>query len=191
MSFLEQLTGTENLLPDPHLIGAGQHSTGRGGKLRVHADFVWNPRINMHRRVNALIYLNRDWREEYGGHLDLWDREMTSAQARILPVFNRLAVFNVSSTSWHGQTNPVACPIGRRRNSLIFFFYTAERPAGEVTTWHGTSTLWARMPGERPGGSGLRRFVPPMALDFARYLRWQLKPRKLLPPLLLGRRAED
>lgn len=185
--FLEQLTGIDKLIPDPHLIGAGLHSTGRGGRLRVHADFMWNPKIKLHRRVNALIYLNRDWREEYGGELDLWDRDVTRAEARILPVFNRLAVFTTTSTSWHGQTNPVACPPGQRRDSMIFFFYTAERPEGEVEKWHGTHTLWARTPGEPSGFTGIGRYVPPLALDFARYLRWRFSWKKLLPPLFSGR----
>src|SRR5262249_8347004 len=86
ISALERITSISGLIPDPHLFGGGLHQILRGGFLKVHADFNRHEKLGLDRRVNVLIYLNRDWQEEYGGHLELWDRGMKQAAARVLPV---------------------------------------------------------------------------------------------------------
>ena len=72
--FLEALTGIEGLIPDPYFGGGGLHQIEPGGFLKIHADFNVHPKLKLDRRLNMLIYMNRDWREEYGGHLELWSR---------------------------------------------------------------------------------------------------------------------
>jgi len=62
VNFLSALTGIEGLIPDPHLAGGGLHEIRRGGLLRVHADFNWHRQLRLDRRINLLIYLNKDWR---------------------------------------------------------------------------------------------------------------------------------
>src|SRR6516225_11553184 len=76
LEFLSQVTGIANLIPDPSFEGGGLHQIVPGGKLGVHADFNKHRTYGLDRRLNLLLYLNKDWREEYGGHLQLWDREM-------------------------------------------------------------------------------------------------------------------
>ncbi len=76
LDFLSKVTGIENLIPDPCFEGGGLHQIRRGGKLGVHADFNKHRRFGLDRRLNAILYLNKDWREEYGGHLELWNREV-------------------------------------------------------------------------------------------------------------------
>ena len=56
------LTGVGGLVPDPHLHGGGQHQIRPGGKLAIHADFNRHPKLNLDRRLNLLLYLNRGWR---------------------------------------------------------------------------------------------------------------------------------
>lgn len=63
--FLEKLTGIQNLLPDPRLLGGGTHQTLQGGLLRVHADFNIHRIYQLDRRLNLLLYLNDEWQEEY------------------------------------------------------------------------------------------------------------------------------
>jgi hypothetical protein len=101
--FLEALTGIGGLIPDPYFGGGGLHQIERGGFLKVHADFNVHPKLRLERRLNVLIYLNEEWREEYGGHLELWDAELTAPRQLILPVFNRTVLFATSSTSYHGH----------------------------------------------------------------------------------------
>ena len=54
--FLETLTGIENLIPDPYFLGGGIHSSKKGGFLNIHTDFNWHHKLQLHRRVNVLIY---------------------------------------------------------------------------------------------------------------------------------------
>src|SRR3954462_10703934 len=44
VEFLEELTGIEGLVADPHLEGGGLHQIEPGGFLNVHADFNYHPR---------------------------------------------------------------------------------------------------------------------------------------------------
>jgi Rps23 Pro-64 3,4-dihydroxylase Tpa1-like proline 4-hydroxylase len=124
VAFLERLTGIENLLVDADNFGGGLHQIGKGGLLGVHTDFNKHPKLGLWRRVNAFMYLNEDWEESYGGHLELWDRNMTSCGARILPSFNRLTVFSASRVSFHGHPHPLNCPPHRSRRSIAMYYYT-------------------------------------------------------------------
>jgi len=131
LEFLTELTGIENLIPDPFYDGGGMHQIQPGGMLKIHADFNKHPRTKLDRRLNVLIYLNEDWKEEYGGQFELWDLEMKECRKSILPIFNRMAMFSTTSTSWHGNPNVVKCPEGRSRKSLALYYYTNGRPVEE------------------------------------------------------------
>ncbi len=131
--FLKELTSIERpLIPDPYFEGAGYHETKPGGFLKVHADFNKHYETKLDRRLNTLVYLNKDWKEEYGGHFELWDLEMKNCIKRVLPAFNTLAMFSTTSHSWHGLPNPLTCPPDRSRKSLALYFYTNGRPEHEV-----------------------------------------------------------
>lgn len=136
--FLEALTGIGGLIPDPYFGGGGLHQIEPGGFLKIHADFNVHPKLKLDRRINLLIYLNRDWREEYGGHLELWNASMTACEQRILPLFNRTVVFSTSDTSFHGHPHPLASPPGVTRRSLSLYYYTAGRPEDERSAPHDT-----------------------------------------------------
>jgi Rps23 Pro-64 3,4-dihydroxylase Tpa1-like proline 4-hydroxylase len=138
LDFLSKVTGIENLIPDPTFEGGGLHQIPRGGKLAMHADFNKHRRFGLDRRLNALLYLNKDWREDYGGHLELWNRDMTQCEAKILPVYNRLAVFGTTDFTFHGHPNPLQCPEGMTRKSLALYYFTNGRPAEEVSGTHST-----------------------------------------------------
>ena len=92
LQFVSAVTGIANLIPDPSFEGGGLHQIVRGGKLAIHADFNRHRNYNLDRRLNLLLYLNKDWRDEYGGHLQLWDRDMTRCEAKALPLFNRVII---------------------------------------------------------------------------------------------------
>jgi hypothetical protein len=155
LEFLQTLTGIEGLLPDPHFVGGGLHQIEPGGYLGVHADFNKYERFDLDRRLNLLLYLNQDWSEEYGGHLELWDRTMTNCVQRVLPVFNRCVVFSTTDYSYHGHPVPLTCPPDRTRRSLATYYYTNGRPADEASEAH--STLFQQRPGLPPPRPGLGR----------------------------------
>lgn len=177
LSFLETLTNIEGLIPDPHLWGGGLHQIKRGGYLKVHADFNWHRKLRLDRRLNLLIYLNRDWKEEYGGHLELWNENMTKCEKKILPIFNRCVVFNTTDVSFHGHPDPLMCPEQQTRKSLALYYYTNGRPADEASPAH--TTLFQRRPGEGFGASFfsfLTRLTPPVLNDAITRLR-RTRPR--------------
>jgi hypothetical protein len=138
LHFLEALTGIGGLIPDPYYGGAGPHQIMPGGFLKVHADFNRHPLLNLDRRLNLLVYLNEGWREEWGGHLELWPEDMSRCARRIAPVFNRTVVFSTTDRSFHGHPAPLACPGDRSRKSVSFYYYTNGRPPGEGTAPHDT-----------------------------------------------------
>ncbi len=68
---------------NPHFVGGGLHQIEKGGFLKVHVDFNKHKKMHLDRRLNLLIYLNKDWQEEYGGHFELWNQEMTGCKKSI------------------------------------------------------------------------------------------------------------
>lgn len=138
LDFLERLTGIDGLIPDPYFGGGGLHQIVRGGFLKVHADFNWHPKLKLDRRLNVLVYLNKGWKEEYGGHLELWDRDVKRVEKSILPVFNRTVVFSTTDTSFHGHPSPLRCPESMTRKSISLYYYSNGRPEEERSAPHDT-----------------------------------------------------
>ncbi len=127
VAWLERLTGIQGLHPDPSLEGGGLHQTQRGGHLNIHADFTGHPHHpTWRRRVNVIVYLNDGWREEWGGALELWNRDMSACVAKVAPLFNRVAIFNTDADSFHGLPDPLGCPEGTTRKSLALYYFTDE-----------------------------------------------------------------
>ena len=138
LQFLEALTGIEGLIPDPYFGGGGLHQIEPGGFLKIHADFNVHPKLKLDRRLNLLTYLNKDWRDEWGGHLELWNAPMTERRQRIAPLFNRTVVFSTTDTSFHGHPHPLTSPPGVTRKSVSLYYYTAGRPQEERSAPHDT-----------------------------------------------------
>ena len=146
LEFLEGLTTIQGLIPDPYFTGGGYHETAPGGKLGIHADFRVNEQLHLHRRLNVIVYLNQGWQKEWGGELELWDREMESKRREVAPAFNRCVIFNTDADSFHGHPDPLGAPEGIFRRSMALYYYTASRQVyKEVPT---TSTHYQARPGE-------------------------------------------
>jgi hypothetical protein len=172
LNFLEILTGIKGVISDPYYAGGGLHQIKPGGHLEVHADFNFHPKIKLDRRINVLVYMNKDWKEEYGGHFELWNKEMTAAEQKILPLFNRCAIFSTTSTSYHGHPTPLACPPDRTRKSLATYYYSVGRPEEEANEAH--STLFQQRPGTVSHTSLKNVMVavtPPILLNVAKRFR--------------------
>jgi 2OG-Fe(II) oxygenase superfamily len=120
--FLEKLTGIDCLIPDPYMIGGGAMMSGNGDFLKIHQDFNWHHKLQLHRRVNALFYLSLDWQKEYGGELELWDD--SKPVKKIFPKFNRLVVFNTPNAN-HGQPHKLEIPERIYRRVFSAFYYTS------------------------------------------------------------------
>ncbi len=174
LGFLEQLTGIEHLIADPHLMGGGVHETSRGGFLKIHADFNWEPKLRLDRRLNIILYLNHDWDDAFGGHLELWKKDMSRCAVKVAPKAGRIVLFYVADDSNHGHPDPMMCPEDRTRKSVALFYYTNGRPKAEQALPH--TTTYKHRPGESfqkrtALGSRriLERFIPPIVKDLMAY----------------------
>lgn len=167
IAFVENLTGIKGLIPDPYFLGGGFHEVVHGGHLNIHADFNYHETLNLERRINLLIYLNRDWKEEYGGCFEIWDKGMRRRLVRIVPLFNRCVIFNTSSISLHGNPEPVNHPAGTPRRAIALYYYTA--------TWDGSARSHTTQFKVRPDSTD--------SFDLAVWARELLD--SAMPPILL------
>jgi hypothetical protein len=143
---LEEATGIWGLIPDPYLFGGGIHQTQSGGKLAIHADFNKHFKLPLDRRLNLLVYLNKDWTEDNGGWFEMWDHEMKGCVKRVLPTFNRMAIFSTTDFSYHGQPEEIVGPPTLYRRSIALYYYSVGRPEHEVSEQGQHSTLWRERP---------------------------------------------
>jgi Rps23 Pro-64 3,4-dihydroxylase Tpa1-like proline 4-hydroxylase len=178
INFLEQLTGIEGIIADPHFVGGGLHQIERGGYLKIHADFNSHCHLKLDRRLNLLLYLNKNWQEDYGGHLEFWDTQMSQCQKKVLPIFNRCVIFNTTDFSYHGHPEPLTCPEGLTRKSFAMYYYSNGRPDYEVSNNH--STLFKARPEEDLIDKSnskltvktmLKKLVPPIVFDLKKSLK--------------------
>lgn len=157
LQFLETLTGIKGLIADPYFLGGGLHQMKPGGKLGVHADFSKHGNIKIERRINAILYLNKDWKPEYNGDLELWDENMESCKTKIQPLYNRLAIFNVTDFNYHGVPEELKCPEGMTRKSIALYYFTVDRPEGELQEGKTSTVFMARPGDEVPKGTVFNR----------------------------------
>jgi Rps23 Pro-64 3,4-dihydroxylase Tpa1-like proline 4-hydroxylase len=184
LKFLETLTGITGLIPDPHLHAAGYMKVPPGGFLGLHYDFTTQRDLKLDRRINVLLYLNRDWLPEWGGQLELHSNDPLTAPAhheiRIEPIFNRLVIFNTPN-ALHGHRRPIACPPGRARLCLSWYYYTAPPVPG----WAERSKVVVFRGRFDPRATLIRvanLVVPPIAFRVLRVLRSKLKRRPSVSP---------
>lgn len=132
LDIVQNITGIKNVKGDPKLFGGGLHQSINGAFLDVHLDFNIHPVTKKHRRMNIIIYMNKDWKEEYGGFLELWDMDKKEQIGNVAPSFNRCVIFETNKVSFHGHPKPINTPKGISRKSLATYFYTENRPANEI-----------------------------------------------------------
>lgn len=141
LKWLQNITEIEEeLLGDEDLFGGGLHQSTNGAFLNVHVDYNIHPKTKYHRRVNVLVYMNKDWKEEYEGHLELWDlsNNQKNLIGKYAPMFNRCVIFETNEVSFHGHPKPLRTPADVNRKSIATYYYTKTRPAEEITQDHNT-----------------------------------------------------
>ena len=179
VKLLSDITGVASLIPDPGLLGGGLHESKTGDWFGVHVDFARHAKTLLANELVVITYLNRDWRDEYGGALELWDADTGACVRRIAPVFGRTVILKYGKSHLHGHPDPVAAPDGRSRRSVAAYFYgapvagaLAEPPDHEL----GTAFFQPRPPPPRRAGAKalIRLISPPVLLDGARLVRVRL-----------------
>ena len=120
----------EQLIVDHTLSGGGLHSTSKNGKLNLHIDFPKHRQNGLDRRVNVLIYLNKNWQREWEGDFVAVGKDFSAKS--YLPNFNRTLIFETNDNTIHGHPSPLKCPINIKRNSIAMYYYTLGRPKEEI-----------------------------------------------------------
>ncbi len=133
LNFLQEISSVkETLISDTQLNGGGLHEIKKGGILKIHTDFNKHPTNDLDRRLNLLLYLNKNWSDQYGGHLELWDKNMKKCVKKIKPDFNTMVIFNTNDFSNHGHPNPLNCPNNISRKSVATYYFSDGRPTSEI-----------------------------------------------------------
>jgi len=143
LRLVESITNIKGLITDYTFFGGGTHENLHEQELDPHVDFNYDERNGYHRRLNLIIYLNKEWQSEWGGCLDLHSNPRSPETDQVisfLPTFNRCAIFETNEYSWHGFRK-IQLPEDKRhlsRKSLSIYLYSKDRPPEEIVAPHAT-----------------------------------------------------
>lgn len=136
-NFLKYITNQE-VFVDKAFHGGGIHQGKKNSFLDMHLDFNYHPlHKNWYRYLNLLLYLNKDWKPDYGGHLRIEDLR-TGEQKDIEVPFNRMVIQLTCNYTLHGYKT-TNFPDGMYRTSIASYAYMEHKRHIEkprTTDWH-------------------------------------------------------
>lgn len=141
MQWITNLTGIKDLIPDPYLTGAGYSKIPTNADLKVHTDFNWNDELKLHRMLSFIVYLNPEWKDNYGGNLKFYDFQKENVVQDIIPKFNRAVFWRYHKKGFHGCPGPINSPENIDRTSFRLFFYVSNATYNENDRPH-RSLYW-------------------------------------------------
>jgi len=157
--FLTELTGVRALLPDPYLTGAGYHAAPEGGKFDIHVDRNADHYTGLRRSCAMITYLNKGWKPEYGGQLELYNEDATRCEKVIDPLFNRVVIFPTAEKNYHA-VRPVTAGSGAVRLSFICYYHVVDNNLVLHNSLFAPAAYREREPQWRAIG---RELLPPAA----------------------------
>jgi len=126
VEIVEKITGIQQQIPDPSLYAGGLSAMTQGHFLGVHIDNSHEGSGQYYRTLNLLYYISPDWRPESGGHLQLWNSDV-SREVTITSKYNRLVVMETHPLSWHSvskvQVDGVRCCVSN-------YYFSPVSPTG-------------------------------------------------------------
>jgi len=127
----------EDIFIDKEFHGGGLHLGVKNAHLDMHADFNYHPKHkHWFRNLNLLLYLNKDWKPEYGGSLKLEDAR-TGEKTKIEPLLNRLVIMHCRDYTLHGY-DTTHFPEGKPRTSVAIYGYTLQEKVADKAR----TTIW-------------------------------------------------
>ena len=148
LKLLEKNFNLKNILPDWTLWGAGMHGFSRGRHLTVHSDFIYQRKTNTRRVLNLLLYLNSDWKDEWNGDIELWDKKMNKKVQSLSPLLNNMLIFRTDKDSNHGVPDKLLCPDHITRKSIALYYYVEEESIFpiQIKKRKYFTTVWKKRP---------------------------------------------
>lgn len=104
-------------------FGYGLHQGGRDSFLDIHVDYNLHPTHKKQRRLNLILFLNKDWQESWGGALEFWNKDVSQCMHSIPPLFNRCVIFECNEISYHGYSR-IMCPENQSRKSFYHYYFS-------------------------------------------------------------------
>ena len=143
---------------DPYFKGGGLNITPKNGLLDIHVDGNFHDKTGAHRRLNAIVYLNKNWEKSWKGELGLYDKKGIKLIRSIEPIFNRLIIFQTNDYSFHGLPEPINFPENENRKSIILYYYSlSSRGKDEVNVKAPHSALWVKKKYNDKNGNKTRK----------------------------------
>jgi len=117
------LTDIKSLEYDPTLYGSAISVMPRHGRLNIHLDYEKHPvLINKERRLNVILYLNKEWHDKWNGRTELWDTNISKCIIEQKVEYNTAIIFETNNLSWHGVPDKLMCPENITRKTLAYYY---------------------------------------------------------------------
>jgi Rps23 Pro-64 3,4-dihydroxylase Tpa1-like proline 4-hydroxylase len=142
LKFTEAFTGLKGLEPDEFLYAGGISLMSKGNFLNPHLDNSHDRDRQRYRVLNLLYYVTPDWKHEYGGNLELWDKGMgpTKTPRVIEAKFNRLAFMITNKKSYHS----VSKVVHQGNRCCVSNYYFSLMPAAESRGYFHVTSFYGR-----------------------------------------------
>jgi Rps23 Pro-64 3,4-dihydroxylase Tpa1-like proline 4-hydroxylase len=124
---VSSITGITDLEPDPTLNAGGLHCYKRNGFIDIHLDYTIHPVTKKERRVSFMLYMSKNWKDEYGGNLQLWNENLTVKKELKTSLWNVGLFFKTSENTYHGLPDKITCPENMSRNVIGLYYLSPPR----------------------------------------------------------------
>ena len=128
VEIIGKICGIDGMFSDPTMHAGGIHAYPRNGKIDIHLDYTIHPKTGKERRVSFMLYMNKNWKREYGGHLQLWKPDLSGYKEINSDLWNTAVIFKTSEQTYHGLPDKITCPIGMNRKVIGVYYLTEPRP---------------------------------------------------------------
>jgi len=123
VKLFSEISSINELERDPTLYGSSLHAHGKNGRLNLHLDYEKHPLLeNKERRLNLILYLNKDWKSEWNGETELWNEDVSECITKHSVTYNSALLFQTNNISWHGVPEKIKCPQNKYRKTLAYYY---------------------------------------------------------------------
>ena len=128
VNIVSRICGIRGLESDPTLNAGGMHCYKNNGFIDIHLDYTIHPITRKERRISFMLYMSKNWKDEYGGNLQLWNKDLTEFKELKTSMYNVGLFFKTSEDSYHGLPDKINCPPHMSRNVIGLYYLTEPRP---------------------------------------------------------------